>query len=743
VSYPQVGGAFASTSLVECQAQPRKSQVGFNEVVEVLEFGRLLGGSGGVPTDGTWASLGLGQVMGQTRAPLLVEEEEREAQPIPQRKRIAMLATFMGKAHFEEVKKTEQKQMQTLQRNRTQTTEEEQMEWDQMPSSMEEALTRAQKLAAETEGRTHRTWTAHRSAPPQRSAISPVAREAPKSAGAFQEPPDLEAEPPGLTLPQPEPAAAKSEQILPEAEMLKEEQQEAEKVRQEPREEAPAVRVEDVPEDVPEVESVEEPHQEEDEEEEEEEEEEDKQELVEEPAAAKSEQILPEAEMLKEEQQEAEKVRQEPREEAPAVRVEDVPEDVPEVESVEEPHQEEEEEEEDEQELDEEPAAAKSEQTLPAAEMLKEEQQEAEKVRQEPREEAPAVRVEDVPEDVPEVQEPHQEKEEKGKQLDEELAAVKSEQILPEAEILKEEQQEAEKVRQEPREGAPAAQPLQKQREEAKERRRKEPSQPVRRVMLRKSPGPGAPEMRMTQAMGPKILLRAAPPPPPPRPAPAAPAAQATARPQEARKGGESEKSGPASWLALEGPGPVQGSEPSVRILQREPREGPEAPAGKPSAQEGAEAEDAPAPRRSWRARKPDAAPRAARPEEPARQVREEEPPRRVREVQEAWPSPERPAERQALRRHARGAWADWSEEAKSDAAWPVWPPSNGGLSKAPQSASDWLGPPEDPPPKPAPKPSPTPAKLPSAWASAAAPKKGASSAATSGERGPLPGRRC
>ncbi|CAJ1330149.1 unnamed protein product, partial [Effrenium voratum] len=669
VSYPQVGGAFASTSLVECQAQPRKSQVGFNEVVEVLEFGRLLGGSGGVPTDGTWASLGLGQVMGQTRAPLLVEEEEREAQPIPQRKRIAMLATFMGKAHFEEVKKTEQKQMQTLQRNRTQTTEEEQMEWDQMPSSMEEALTRAQKLAAETEGRTHRTWTAHRSAPPQRSAISPVAREAPKSAGAFQEPPDLEAEPPGLTLPQPEPAAAKSEQILPEAEMLKEEQQEAEKVRQEPREEAPAVRVEDVPEDVPEVESVEEPHQEEDEEEEEEEEEE--------PAAAKSEQILPEAEMLKEEQQEAEKVRQEPREEAPAVRVEDVPEDVPEVESVEEPHQEEEEEEEDEQELD------------------------------------------------------------------EELAAVKSEQILPEAEILKEEQQEAEKVRQEPREGAPAAQPLQKQREEAKERRRKEPSQPVRRVMLRKSPGPGAPEMRMTQAMGPKILLRAAPPPPPPRPAPAAPAAQATARPQEARKGGESEKSGPASWLALEGPGPVQGSEPSVRILQREPREGPEAPAGKPSAQEGAEAEDAPAPRRSWRARKPDAAPRAARPEEPARQVREEEPPRRVREVQEAWPSPERPAERQALRRHARGAWADWSEEAKSDAAWPVWPPSNGGLSKAPQSASDWLGPPEDPPPKPAPKPSPTPAKLPSAWASAAAPKKGASSAATSGERGPLPGRRC
>ncbi|CAJ1404249.1 unnamed protein product, partial [Effrenium voratum] len=648
VSYPQVGGAFASTSLVECQAQPRKSQVGFNEVVEVLEFGRLLGGSGGVPTDGTWASLGLGQVMGQTRAPLLVEDPEvREAQPIPQRKRIAMLATFMGKAHFEEVKKTEQKQMQTLQRNRMQTTEEEQCEWDQMPSSMEEALTRAQKLAAETEGRTHRTWTAHRSAPPQRSAISPVAREAPKSAGAFQEPPDLEAEPPGLTLPQPEPAAAKSEQILPEAEMLKEEQQEAEKVRQEPREEAPAVRVEDVPEDVPEVESVEEPHQEE-------------------------------------------------------------------------------------------------EQTLPAAEMLKEEQQEAEKVRQEP--------LEDVPEDVPEVQEPHQEKEEKGKQLDEEPAAVKSEQILPEAEILKEEQQEAEKVRQEPREGAPAAQPLQKQREEAKERRRKEPSQPVRRVMLRKSPSDeemsGAPEMRMTQAMGPKILLRAAPPPPPPRPAPAAPAAQATARPQEARKGGESEKSGPASWLALEGPGSVQGSEPSrVRILQRELREGPEAPAGKPSAQEGAEAEDAPAPRRSWRARKPDAAPRAARPEEPARQVREaEEPPRRVREVQEAWPSPERPAERQALRRHARGAWADWSEEAKSDVAWPVWPPSNGGLSKAPQSASDWLGPPEDPPPKPAPKPTPTPAKLPSAWASAAAPKKGASSAATSGWRPslrPLPGRRC
>eukprot|EP00434_Breviolum_minutum_P043973 symbB.v1.2.039223.t1/scaffold6422.1/size18234/2 len=40
---------------------PKRKSVQFDEEVEVLEFSRLLGGSGGVPTDGTWVTLGLGQ----------------------------------------------------------------------------------------------------------------------------------------------------------------------------------------------------------------------------------------------------------------------------------------------------------------------------------------------------------------------------------------------------------------------------------------------------------------------------------------------------------------------------------------------------------------------------------------------------------------------------------------------------------------------------------------------------------
>ena len=51
-------------------------KVRWKEDVEVLEFARLLGGSGGVPTDGTWATLGLGSMLGESTAKLLDEIKE-------------------------------------------------------------------------------------------------------------------------------------------------------------------------------------------------------------------------------------------------------------------------------------------------------------------------------------------------------------------------------------------------------------------------------------------------------------------------------------------------------------------------------------------------------------------------------------------------------------------------------------------------------------------------------------------
>ena len=91
--------------------------------MEVLEFSRLLGGSGGVPTDGTWATLGLGQVLGESKAKLF-DEIKDEAEYVPESKRIPMLIMAMGKDGFEEAKKSERISMQMLHKQRRKTEEE-------------------------------------------------------------------------------------------------------------------------------------------------------------------------------------------------------------------------------------------------------------------------------------------------------------------------------------------------------------------------------------------------------------------------------------------------------------------------------------------------------------------------------------------------------------------------------------------------------------------------------------------
>lgn len=148
-------------------------------MVEVLEFARLLGGSGGVPTDGTWATLGLGEAQGRSRAKLFCETKE-EAEHIPEGRRIPLLIASMGKDVFEEAKKSERKTMQTLHRQRQQTVEQEEPEWDHMPGSLKEARERAMKLASETEREAKRTWTAHRT--PSRWGTSDVQFQRPEGA---------------------------------------------------------------------------------------------------------------------------------------------------------------------------------------------------------------------------------------------------------------------------------------------------------------------------------------------------------------------------------------------------------------------------------------------------------------------------------------------------------------------------------------------------------------------------------
>eukprot|EP00913_Durusdinium_trenchii_P010332 g9688.t1 len=106
--------------------------------------------------DGTFSTSRGGQARGQSRYLLVFDETKEEAEHVPEKQRIPMLIAAMGKDGFDEVKRHERKAMMTLHRQRRKT-EEEESEWDQMPSSAEEARKRAMKLASEAEVR--RTWT--------------------------------------------------------------------------------------------------------------------------------------------------------------------------------------------------------------------------------------------------------------------------------------------------------------------------------------------------------------------------------------------------------------------------------------------------------------------------------------------------------------------------------------------------------------------------------------------------------
>lgn len=175
-------------------ARPKSSRnVKFNESVEAFEFARLLGGSGGVPTDGTWAALGLGQALGCVVARLVFDDpnaEAKEAVQIPQRQRIQMLVQSMGPS-YEETKKTERTDMRKLQRIRKRTVDEDESDWQQMPGDSEEAIQRANELAKEIaqevpEGR--RMWARHGRSGGEGDAPPRKPQESPQASPQAQEP---------------------------------------------------------------------------------------------------------------------------------------------------------------------------------------------------------------------------------------------------------------------------------------------------------------------------------------------------------------------------------------------------------------------------------------------------------------------------------------------------------------------------------------------------------------------------
>eukprot|EP00435_Cladocopium_sp_Y103_P024061 s337_g5.t2 len=181
---------------------------------------------------------------GRSRAKLFCETKE-EAEHIPEGRRIPLLIASMGREVFEEAKKSERKTMRTLHRQRQQTVEQEESEWDQMPGSLKEARERAMKLASETEREAKRTWTAHRT--PSRWGASDVPFRRPEGAAMVPEAwPEATAEAEPKPMASASPAAEKAPIVSPEPSVPS-----PVNVAKEPAEPAEPAEPDTVPEGVP------------------------------------------------------------------------------------------------------------------------------------------------------------------------------------------------------------------------------------------------------------------------------------------------------------------------------------------------------------------------------------------------------------------------------------------------------------------------------------------------------------
>eukprot|EP00930_Biecheleria_cincta_P042666 TRINITY_DN29356_c0_g1_i1.p1 TRINITY_DN29356_c0_g1~~TRINITY_DN29356_c0_g1_i1.p1 ORF type:complete len:283 (-),score=54.51 TRINITY_DN29356_c0_g1_i1:87-935(-) len=127
-------------------------RVRFEESVQVVEFSRLIGGGGGVPSD-AGSALGLGACMGTATEALSSERPgtgklDQDVPTVPPKARAQLLREAMGKAAYAKAQRESRKELQLLQSLREASNETEE-DFEPMPVSLAQARRVAEKLRRE------------------------------------------------------------------------------------------------------------------------------------------------------------------------------------------------------------------------------------------------------------------------------------------------------------------------------------------------------------------------------------------------------------------------------------------------------------------------------------------------------------------------------------------------------------------------------------------------------------------
>ncbi|CAJ1404078.1 unnamed protein product [Effrenium voratum] len=153
--------------------------VHFQERVQVLEFSRLLGAGGGVPSEGV--SLGLGakkRTVSETLAPERpgFGKLDQAVPVVPPRKRAHLLQEAMGKDEYAKAQRVHQKEMLFLKRGREKANATGE-DFEPMPETLKAARRAAQKLRREV-------LSLHKDLggpSPRKPAKKPASRKAPRT----------------------------------------------------------------------------------------------------------------------------------------------------------------------------------------------------------------------------------------------------------------------------------------------------------------------------------------------------------------------------------------------------------------------------------------------------------------------------------------------------------------------------------------------------------------------------------
>lgn len=124
----------------------------FRQTVMVCEYTRQLGGGGGVPSDGGWVALGLGDRAGTREEPLAEAPgpgaADMDDRILPRPVRVRLLRAAMGDAAYERAWAEQKHEMARLQLQRRLTVADA-ADWEEMPASAEEARERALAVSQE------------------------------------------------------------------------------------------------------------------------------------------------------------------------------------------------------------------------------------------------------------------------------------------------------------------------------------------------------------------------------------------------------------------------------------------------------------------------------------------------------------------------------------------------------------------------------------------------------------------